>query len=127
MRPRLHRIRAQAGADGAFLNDLEWRRQRTCAQQNRQVGSFFNIEITGDNTRSTRDVALDRGCRNHFVVQHDRKGTADIFKRIVTKFACRRGVEPECDSRTPVLVKIQLRVFKVFARDNGAWRIPEET
>ena len=54
------------------------------------------------------------------IVQHNRKRATDIFKRIIAKFARRRGVKPEGHRRAAVLVKIQLCVFKVFASDHGA-------
>ena len=51
----LDRIRAQFGADGAFFQDLQRRRQRAGAQQDGQVVGVLGGEAAGDAARAAQD------------------------------------------------------------------------
>ena len=64
-------------------------------------------------------MALNNWGGNHLVIQHNRKGAADVFSGVVAKFTSARRVKPEGHRRAVVLIKAWLRIHQLFAGDNG--------
>src|SRR5690606_21591778 len=74
-----NRILAKAWTDGAFLDDVEIGRKCAGAKPNRQIICALYGETVGNTTRSDNDRLAYMRCRDHLVVEDDRKKTAVIL------------------------------------------------
>ena len=93
------RVLAEAGTDGALLDDGERRRQRAGAQQDREIIGLLHREIAGDLPLPAGDRLLDDRRRDHLVVEHDRKRLLDMLGGRLREFARARRVELERHDR----------------------------
>ena len=91
----LDRILAEAGTDGALLDDGQRRRQRAGAQQDREIVGALHGEAAGDLARAAEDRLADHRRRDHLVVEHDGERLADVLLRRLREFARARRVEAE--------------------------------
>ena len=115
------RVRAEAGADGALLDDGQRRGQRAGAQQDRQIVGALHGETAGNLPGAAQDRLADHRRRNHFVVEDDGEGLADVFLRRLCEFARAAGIEAERDDRLAgALVEARLRVGEIAARHQHA-------
>jgi hypothetical protein len=80
----------QAGADGAFFNDVHRRGQGAGAREQRDVGRFLRREVAGD-LEIGAEFTLDGGHRDGLAlalfVQHDGHGLAQVFTRDMVRMA----------------------------------------
>ncbi len=118
---RLDRILAEAGPDGALLDDGQRRRQRAGAQQDGEIVRRLNGEIPGNLPRAAEDRLADHRCRDHLVVEHDGERLADIRLRRLGEFARAGRIEAEADDRLAgALVETRLGVDQIGAGDQHA-------
>ena len=114
-------VLAEAGADGALLNDGELRRQRAGAQQHREVVGLLDGEIAGDLSRAAGDRPEDARRRNDLVVEHDGERTADVLAGDLAEALAAPQVEAEVHvGLAGALIEARLRVDEVFACDHHA-------
>ncbi len=111
---------AQAGADGAFLDDLHRRSQRAGPQQQGGVGGFFGAHAAGDLHPAAADLAADhRGGHDLALAlldQQDGHALVDVLAGDVPEDAGAGGVEGEVHRRLVVLaVEARLGVGEALA------------
>ena len=75
----LDRVAAEVGADGALLDDGEWRRQRARAQQGREVCRLLDGEVAADLACAAGDRLPNDRRAQDFAVEHDGERIADIL------------------------------------------------
>ena len=115
------RVLAEAGADGALLDDGQRRRQRAGAEQDRQVVGLLDREIAADLAGAAGDRLADHRRRDHLVVEHDGERPADVLQRRRAEAAGAGIVEAEGDDRLArALVEAGLGVDQVLAGDDDA-------
>ena len=111
------RIRAEAGADGALLDDGQRRRQRAGAQQDGEIVGALHSETAGNLPGTAEDRLADHRRRDHLVVEHDGKRLPDVLLGHFGEFARPRSIEAKRDDRLAgALVKAGLRVGEIGAR-----------
>ena len=108
---------AEARADGALLEDRDRRRQRPRPQQQRQIARRLHGEAAGDHPAAAEDRLADNRRADHLVVEHDRKGLADILAGSVGKAPRTLGIEAEADDRL-VALECGLRIDQGVAADH---------
>src|SRR5690606_31768806 len=105
--------------DGAFLEDIERRRQRPGAQEEREVRSGLNRESAGDDAAAAQDRLADDRRADHLVVEDDRERLSDVLARDLGEAAGAGGIELEADDGLVVLER-RLRVHELLAAENDA-------
>ncbi|SBP87233.1 hypothetical protein THIARS_50481 [Thiomonas delicata] len=111
---------AQARADGAFLDDLHRRRQRSGAQQQGDIVGFRHGHVARDLHAAAGDFATHHR-RGHdlgavAVDQHHRNTLADVGAGDVAENARPSRIEREKDGGFVVLrVETSLRIGEIFA------------
>ena len=114
-------VLAEAGADGALLDDGQRRRQRAGAQQDREIVRLLHREAAGNLAGAAEDRLADHRRRDHLVVEHDGERLADVLLRHLGEAARAVVVEAEGDDRLAgALVEAGLRVGQVLARHQDA-------
>jgi len=99
----LNRVGAEACTHRSFLEESDRRRQGTGPQQQRKILRRLDRKIAADDTAAAKDRFPDNGGGDDFVVQHNRKDTADVVPRRIGE-ALRPGrVEGETDDRLAIL------------------------
>ena len=112
---------AEAGPDGALLDDGQLRRQGASAQQHGEVVGLLDGEAARDLARSARDRLQDARRRDDLVVEHDGEGAADILGRRLPEALGAAQVEAEIDDRlVGALIEARLRVGQIAALDDDA-------
>ncbi len=115
---RLDTVCAELRPDGPLFEELKPGRQGPRAQQNRQIGGFFDSEPARNDAGPARDMALDHRRANDLVIQHDGERIANICGGVITELTRARWVEPERHRRPPVLIEIRLRIDQFLAGHN---------
>ncbi len=114
-------ILAEAGADGAFLDDGERRRQRAGAQQDGEIVGALDGEIAGDLPRAAENGLANDRRGDHLVVEHDGERLADVRSRRLGELARAGRIETEADDRFAVaLIEAGLGVDQIAAGDEHA-------
>ena len=85
------RILAEAGADGALLDDGQLGRQRAGAQQHGQIVGLLDGEIAGDLAGAAGDRPENARRRDHLAVEHDGEQFADVLATSPGRIAGRRA------------------------------------
>src|SRR5690606_14123336 len=112
-------VGTQAGADGAFFDDLHRGGQRAGAQQEGNVGGFLCVHAAGNLNLPARDLAADHRCRYNLALalfeQHDGHAATDVVSGDIAEDACALGVEGKVDGgKLGLLVATRLGVLQVF-------------
>ncbi len=119
----MDRIRAEFGADRALFEDLDRRRQRAGAQQQRKIARRLDGKAAGNDAAAAEDRFADNRRADHLVVEHDREGFPHVLARHVAEALAAGGVEFEADHRLVVLERC-LRVGQHVAADHDPF--PDE-
>src|SRR5215469_8539079 len=115
----MDRVGAEVGADSAFLENRDRRRQCSRPQQQREIARRLHRKAAGDDAAAAEDRLTDDRRADHFVIEHDSEGLADILARCVAKAFGPGSVEAETDHRLAVL-KGRLGVDEGVAADHHA-------
>ena len=113
-------VSAERGADGALLDDLHGRRQRTRAQQQRDFGRFCGAHLAADLHPAAADFAADHRCGHYlafaFFNQQNRHAFADVVAREVFENARALRVERQMHGGLlRLVVKPRLRIGEAVA------------
>ena len=107
----------KAGANGAFFDDCERRRQSAGPEQNGKVVGAFNGEAARDLTGPPKNGFANDGRGDHLVVKNDRKRLADILLRHLREFTGAGCIEAEINDRLAcALIKAGLGISQIAAR-----------
>ena len=114
-------VLAEAGADGALLDDGERRRQRAGAQQDGEVVGALHGEVAGNLPEPPRIGSRITGAEITSLSSTMANGLPTFSCVTWAKLRAPRGVEAEGDDRLAgALVEAGLRVGQVLARDEDA-------
>src|SRR5215469_15318625 len=99
----MDRVGAEVGADSAFLENRDRRRQCSRPQQQREIARRLHRKAAGDDAAAAEDRLTDDRRADHFVIEHDSEGLADILARCVAKAFGPGGVEADVAADHPAL------------------------
>ena len=115
------RVLAEAGTHRALLHNGEFCRQRTGAQQHREVIGLLHGKIARDLARAARDRTKNARRRDDLLIEHDGEGLADVLGRHLAELLAAPQVEAEIHHRLAgTLVEAWLGIGQVLALHHHA-------
>ena len=94
-KPGFDRVGAQAGADRAFLDDGQWRRQGAGPQQYGQIVGILDGEVAADLPLAADDRLANDGRADHLAVEHDGERLTDVARADIGEALGADAIEPE--------------------------------
>ena len=117
------RVGAEARADGALLDRDQARRKRTGAQNDCQAVGLLDGEIAGDLAGAAENRLVDARRADHFLVEDDGEGLADIVGGELAEAQRPLLIELEGDDRlVGARVKTRLGIAQICAVDSRGTR-----